>query len=303
MAAHKESTAVAIAPVDSPVRHEAVSVPDSVPVDGDALEVSLLWALHQAGSCLGEQVALIRDKGAKFLIRGVVDSVERRQQILGRLAEVAGQKSITTELLTVEETSQASLNPTSNPTSLPPTMAPALETKTAGTMDGELLRFFKDQNRNESNAELQRRIADFSNASVNRANSALAEAWAIRTLSERFPPSRMSVLSPDSRSLVNSMLQDHLRSLRDGISGMSEQIGPVERSLTEISEPGDWHPLALKVFSLASEVHGEILRVFASAGARQGGPPDSLRKLRTDLNDLFAAATRCSIQANQDISN
>lgn len=276
----------------APAKHEPATVPADIAVDSDALEVNLLFALHQAGSCLGEQVEVSREISGEFLIHGIVESPQRRQEILDHLALAAGAQFVRTSLLTVEESVQMSAIPEDSREF----ERPAPESRSVHAGSDEVLLFLKSQNDHATGAELQRRISDVSNSAVNGANSALADAWAVRRLRERFPLSKMSRLSSESRSLVKSMLQDHLRGLQTGISGINRLIGSGGFSGPEPMDSDDWTSLASRIFDSTSEVHGSVLRLFASAAPGGSGSPDSLPKLRADLNDLLDLIARCSSQ-------
>lgn len=293
------SPSITIGTAPAPVRREPGKIHDAVPVDMDGLEVRIMFALHQAGGCLGEQVELDGGDLAGFLVHGVVASPERRRTILDRLAEVTEPGSIRIDLQTIEELAQAS----PIPEGFRSLERPAPETNQSRASHDELLQFFKNQMKQETGPELQRRISDVSNSAVNRANAALADGWALRHLCDRFPPWKSRRLSSDSRTMLAAMLQDHLNSLRAEVNAIRELIASENGDAggnsaePDVTEPGDWNLLVYKIFQSSSDVHGMVLRLFASAAPVEGAQPDSLSKLRAELSTLVTVLSRCSVKA------
>src|SRR5262249_6374304 len=60
------------------------------------------------------------------------------------------------------------------------------------------------------------------------AESAVAEAWALRRLAERFPPDARADLPEASRRRLQEMTQDHLATIRGDIVRLRRVLEPVE---------------------------------------------------------------------------
>jgi anti-sigma factor RsiW len=149
-------------------------------------EVAARYALHQLKADLGEPVEIIRDANRQIIVRGLVETPARKQQLIETLRELP---LVSVQIQTIAEAVQQSSSPKA---SSPPTatVAPvtSLSIQVAPTAVN-LLRQRLEQHFNERGLERQAanvRVTQILNAAFAESTTALSEAWALRRLAERF---------------------------------------------------------------------------------------------------------------------
>jgi len=94
------------------------------------------------------------------------------------------------------------------------------------------------------------------------------------------------------------MVQEHLNSLKTGITAIaglieSDEAGAPTR-LPDPDTPTDW---AETLFHATSEAHSKVLNLFAPAAPTEAASTNTLPRLRQNLQDILALATRCLTKA------
>src|SRR5205823_4595740 len=85
----------------SPSPHLPVS--PSPPIATAELEVEVLRLLHQAGADLGEQLSVTRRPEGELRVEGIVETDQRKQEILRALNSVVSNPAVKVEVNTVAE--------------------------------------------------------------------------------------------------------------------------------------------------------------------------------------------------------
>ncbi len=216
-----------------------ISLPDRQPVSGNPvdaleLEMTLVHLLHQAGACLGEEVHIVEGAAGKLLeLRGVVESFERKQELIRLFAEFPD-VPVSLQVPGGEETA-------GSPSAGTPEVPAAAETTgTQGDngpspMKDHLMAHFAllDLPREAQRAKM----VEFSNLVIAQSQSAYSNAWALRRLLERFNKVPLESLSPVALARLQSMAQDHLRELSIQVGRCEDTLRPILGSLGSPENP------------------------------------------------------------------
>jgi hypothetical protein len=172
-----------------------------------ALEIEVLYALHLVRACLGEPVEIVRGSDGAIEVRGLVKTGERKAEILSALTELQVRGAVTVNLQTTAEAMGQGPGSSGTPERRSEVRWRRLP------IEDELERYF-EKRRVPGGAESPRvLIARLADTAVASGEAALAEAWALRRLIEKYPPEETLDLDARSRRLVQIMTRDHTAEL------------------------------------------------------------------------------------------
>src|SRR6266699_961123 len=232
-------------PANPSIRAEVVPVAPAVPTPAQLLDAELQArvALHTVGADLGEQVDVIHEERALVVVvRGLANTSGRKQELVGALQ---GIPNLEIRLHTVEE---AMAERGSQEIA-----APDREVAVSGhpALEERLVERFP--NVRERSAFVNRALGLF--------DQALAHAWALRHLEERYTPDQVGLLSQSDRQTLELLMRDHVATIRQGISDGEQLLGPfVLRTPTTLENPGkprteeDWRKSEHEVFQSVEEI-------------------------------------------------
>lgn len=184
----------------------------------DDAETEVRYALHRAGGDLGEPIEIIRQPSGKLEVRGLVNTAKRKQELDAVLRTIP---NVTVNLKTVEEATRSA---TAGPVSAEePSSEGRLEVGGGALPLGEMLAQRQKVNDEE--------IKELSNTALALSEAALAEAWALRRLAERYTPAELARLNPQSRRKLTLIVRDHLKALRGRIESIRALLTPALQSV------------------------------------------------------------------------
>src|SRR5262249_49053343 len=198
-----------------------------------AAEVAALYALHQAQADLGEQIEVVVEDGRQVVVRGLVQTSERKEELAQSLRRIA---LVTPQLLTVEEAirqaQRAANPPAANETALAMSenvVAGGQAAAAAPPFQQKLIEHFGGRKgmTEAERQEVNRQVTQFYNAVEADASAALAEAWALRRLQERFASTTGAELDAASRQRLEEMVGDHLSRLRRRSRNLQARLRPL----------------------------------------------------------------------------
>lgn len=197
------------------------STPDTLnpaPVIATAeLEVEVLRLLSQAGADMGEQISVARTPEGKLHVRGLVETTERKNEILRNLSPVATNAAVSIDIKTVAEALKQ--QPKNRPSG-----AVTVENVQSGdnvnSAQMELRRYFaaKDPSRADEQA---RRFAD---QMVYRSSLAMRHAWALKRLLNQFSADQLRTLAPESRAKWLTLIRTHAREFEQETKLLRQQL-------------------------------------------------------------------------------
>ncbi len=265
-------------------RSGAIARPPSTPTVAEAhtdpaaletAEIDAYYVLHRAGACLGEPIEVARDAAGYIQVRGLATAPERKAELLNSLAQLKSASWVRVDLRTVEEAAVEVLSPAVPTRQVTHTSASALP------IQDQLERFFRDRG-DPKNGGRGRQITELTNEAASASDKALAHAWALRRLAERYGGKQEALLRPQSRWLLEAMLRDHLTALRARSDRTQRLLEPVLALVAGESMPptaGEdssdltWSAGALAVFDTIQKMDGLVQALFAGAGLN-GKPVD-----------------------------
>ncbi len=293
------------APVPPPI------VPVLVPSSSDltAAEVESMMALHRTKACLGGRVSTVRVDSARIEVRGVADSVERKQEIQ---AALEGIPWVNGRILTVEEASNA--DPSASPDSTG--SQNEIEVSNAGqlgTMEIQrgklpiqdlLEKYFTESRQAVSPGPNEptgvgEMITTLSNKAVFLSEAALEEAWALRRLAEWSLSLKTEELRPSTRWILEVMVREHMTGLRTQIDSSRQLLEPILSSRLLEGEPSapslkdnvslgssefentSWVSDSLQLFATVERIVHLSLGLFADTSSPMHQPETAMRELGT----------------------
>ncbi|HEY2971892.1 MAG TPA: hypothetical protein VGJ48_05225, partial [Pyrinomonadaceae bacterium] len=188
-----------------------------------ALEVEVLQLLNQANAFMGEQLSVTRTSEGKLLVSGLVDTTERKAELLRALSTVRGNPAVHIQVETVAEASQRE-----RPKSTGNVTVERIET-TEGTSA-----VYADLKQKFSDDEARR----FADRVMSRSRRARRHALALKQLAERFSLTDLQTLSSVDRARWLGLLRDHAREYDREIATLRRDLQQVFPALSAAATSG-----------------------------------------------------------------
>lgn len=270
--------------VEAPPRRVVPSTP-AVSAPGPAASISeelqVLSALHQIGADLGDPIEIIRS-GGRVLVTGIGIPPERQQQIRTALGAVPD-ASVTFE--------------DAVPAPAPPEPANAAPAAAAGSPapGGLQDRLEKQLGSHAGFERLSSQLLDWNEA-------AMARAYALRALSQRFPAESEAALDPAERRALRAMAREHAAAFAQQSAAIGRTLAPVLTALggsagsaAPAPAASTWQAASEQLFrdSRRVEVLLSVLLGVAPGIPSGSGPVDRLP------SDLLASMSQLRIDLDQ----
>jgi len=207
--AHRDLTSSRVPPLTSALTPAVASA---------ELEVDVAYLLNQAKADRNEQVALTRNAGGSLRVEGIVETEQRKSELLRALAPVSQNPAVTIEIRTVDE----SLQRTSKPSAISIYQAEASASSVA--VDRELRDYFS---RSTANGDLDEAVRSFSSRTVKRAYDALFHAIALKQLINRFANVDMRTVAPDARAKWLTMVREQAAAFQRETAALRRELQPI----------------------------------------------------------------------------
>jgi hypothetical protein len=269
--------------LEAPVRRTEPSRSAAVPSGSSASiseELRVLAALHDIGADLGDPVEVKLADG-RVLVSGVGISAERQRQIHEKLDSLPG---VTVQFGAAEVGQDV---PSGNP---PQAVAEAPK-------DARL------QSRLEKHLGGRVELERFSGQMLDWTEAAMAHAYALRALAQRFPAaSEAAGMAPADRQLLDDLARNHAANFATRIDGLHRTLAPVLVSLGGATAQGrpanshsDWQSAAEDAVRAGRRVEMLLSQLFGMApetASAQNLPTEllaALAELRADLGECQKA--------------
>jgi len=188
-----------------------------------ALEVEVLQLLNQANAFMGEQLSVTRTPEGKLLVSGLVETEERKSELIRALATVRNNPAVRIEVETVAQAAQRE-RPKS-PSNV--TVERVEATEGTSPVYSDLKKKFSDDE--------ARRYADRVMA---RSRQARRHALALKQLAERFSLADLRTLPEADRLRWTGLLQEHARDFQREIQALRRELEQVFPALPGESAGG-----------------------------------------------------------------
>jgi hypothetical protein len=228
-------------------------------------ELAVRYALHGIGADLGEPIDVktaTQDPGSVSVV-GIVASTERKKDLL---AVLQGIPHVTAQLQTEDEAGRRVLH-------APVTRAEPTMVISHSPIEKQLLEHFGSPPA----------VENFSKRATGLTESLMAHAWALRHLSHRYstPGSKNGpALSSSSRQLLQIMIRDHHRAMRDATSELTALLRPVLQSMVEVPTESVPRP---PLFANTQEVQRLTLELLSGSGPQNANESSEPAKAEQDL--------------------
>jgi anti-sigma factor RsiW len=200
-----------ITPLEAPVRRAEPSRPAAIPPGSSALiseELRVMAALHGIGADLGDPVEIKRSDDG-ILVSGVGLPPRRRQDIQSALAALP---NVSVQFAEPPQ-STASDQPMDRPAEPIAPKHATLQARLEKQLGGRV--------------ELER----FSSQMLDWMDAAMARAYALRALAQRFPAGTADRMPASDRALLNDLAREHTRFLITRMDDLHRTLAPVLASL------------------------------------------------------------------------
>ena len=198
------------------------------PAELTALEVDILYLLDQVNANSGEQVEIRRLATGELLVQALVETDQRKAEILKALTPVGGNPIVKTEVLTVEE----ALRRQSGRNRTPATLDRVVFATDRISVYEEVRRHLEHEmqlraakNSQISAVDLDSEVQRFSSRVSNASQQALLHAFALKHLVERFSANDLSSLSEGSRNKWYGMIRAHAGAFRESTRVLRRDLG------------------------------------------------------------------------------
>ena len=198
--------------------------PATVPVASLELEVDVLRKLNQVNALSGEQIALTRTPAGQLRVQGIVDTEERKAEILRALASVKNDPAVVVEIETATAAAgrQKQTFGPAQPTSVE---SVTLDRTEALPVAPELRRYFAQ--RGISPSQVENEMEDFSKEMVARARTLRRDALALKQVAVRFSDSQLQQMDPARRAEWKEMIRARARRVAQEANSLLQDLGPI----------------------------------------------------------------------------
>lgn len=203
-------------------------------------EVAALYVLHQLRADLGEQLEVVREAPHQIVVRGLVQSAKRKEELVQALRRLA---LVRPQILTLDEAVQQAQNSASASaqTALAAHENTVTESQTIAPVNPfqqKLIEQFGGRKglTDAEREEVNRQVTQFYNAVEADSSAAMAEARALQRLQERF--ALMSELDDASRLRLKEMQDNHRTRLQQRARNLQARLRPLLIAFVgEVSAP------------------------------------------------------------------
>lgn len=233
-----------------------------------ATEVQVLELLNRAGVFMGDQVTVTRTPGGRLLVSALVDTAERKAEVLRALGPLRGNQAVAVEIQTVAEAEQRQGKSPNKSNPIDVTRVEASE----GTSPvyNELRQKFSDDE--------ARRFAD---RVLSRSSQARSHALALKQLAGRFSLTDLQTLSETEHARWLGLLREHATAYQREIESLRRELQQVFPALVQVPlAPGsdiksdvEVQQAALQLYQLSVACDEQLRQSFAlSADGGSGAP-------------------------------
>jgi hypothetical protein len=252
-------------------------------------EVATAAALHQADTCLGEEIHIFPMSDGSLLVQGLVDRPEQRDNIRHRLAAVGFPLNVEIYLPSEVKRGQRLYDPPEGPT-IPVEAATAVTVATLADFSSEQMPLHEKltvyfSSRSASEEDASKRVAAFSNDVVSISRQTLLHAWALQQLEHAFNPTRVRSLPAASLQELERLRADHRRWIGILSRQEAELLAPFLDPAKPPPAAGPNPPDSASLVRLA-EQQGMLVRALFTVSSAAPDADASLHRLMATLRQM-----------------
>jgi RNA polymerase sigma factor (sigma-70 family) len=181
------------------------------------LEIEVAYLLDKAKGDRNEQISFTRMASGCLQITGVVDTEERKAEVLESLSSVRNNALVQIHLVTASELTQSQTNAET-------IQHGAENTPDQIPMDQELRAYFSKINKD---ADLDASTRNFASQVVHHAYRALFQAIELKGLTGRFANTDLRTVTPEARAKWQQLIRSHAVAFANETRQLRNQLQPV----------------------------------------------------------------------------
>jgi hypothetical protein len=270
-------------------------LPSVAPGASAELEVEVLEKLNRANAFLGEQLSLTRTSEGTLLVSGIVETSERKSEILRSLGDVAKNPAVKVDVNTVAE-AQRRQKP-GNPGAI--SIQDVQVAQNTVPVDAEL-RAYLSRSRGLTGQQLEQEIEQLSQRVLLHSTRARSHALALKQIAERFSPADIEAMDPSARTRWRVLINQHAQFFRREVEQLRQELGPIFPGSSaaggggevEIANDQDLARAAKRLFELASVTDNGLRRSFSLSSERVSDAPVKSQQFWRSFGSAEAIAAK-----------
>jgi RNA polymerase sigma factor (sigma-70 family) len=186
------------------------------------LEIEVTYLLDRIKANLGEQVSVTRTTGGALRVAALVETEERKAEMLRALAPLINNPAVKIDVRTVAEAVKHEQRESKSPE------AAVREVEVAnGRIPADLeLRTYLSA-RLVGTEAIDQEISRYAGRVMGHSRQALLQASALKSLIERFSPEEIRALAPEARDKWLAMVREHTLSYRREVAALRRELRPI----------------------------------------------------------------------------
>ncbi len=258
------------------MKEKSETVSPLPPVASAELEVEVLEKLNRVNAFLGEQLSLTRTPEGKLLVNGIVETSERKNEILRSLGEVSKNPAVKIDVSTVAEAQKREQRRASENI----TMQDVEVAQNTIPVDAEL-RSYLSRTKGLSGDQLEKEIEQLSRRVLVHSARARSHALALKQIAERFSASDLETMDAGALVRWRALIAEHAQFFRRELQQVRQELAPVFPGASsalaganlEIANDKDIARAAKSLFELASVTDNGLRRSFSLSSERGTDAP------------------------------
>jgi DNA-directed RNA polymerase specialized sigma24 family protein len=264
------------------------------------LELDVIKQLDQVNALYGEQISLTRTAEGKLHVQGIVDTENRKSEVLQALAPVKSNTAVIIDIETVTEAVKRQKRERETSQTSAETRAVQVETKSAIPAEPELRTYFLKKG--VAGDAVEGEIRRYTDRVVSRSRQARRHALALKQIAESFSPDDLRTLNSSARTQWRTLISQHARSILQELETLQRELSPPFPSVSSgdgsvgvlISSDSDIAIAAKRLFELTGTVNEAVGQSFSlDTAARRLAPIKSSDFSRT-LRDALGLSAQLS---------
>jgi hypothetical protein len=264
------------------------------------LEVEVLRLLNQAGADMGEQVSVTRTADGKLQVGGVVETNERKTEIVKALSSIAVNRAVRIEIETAAEA--AARIKRSQPSSSEDVQRLAIASESI-PVGPELRRYFHIEGTQDTED-----VRRFASRMINLSSQAVSHAGAMKRLVNQFSSEELRALQPEARAKWLGLIRSHAIAFEHDTVTLRRELQPVFFPSAEADTSGfdlriendaDLVRAVQKLFEMAAANYDRVRGSFSVSSGSTGVAPLKSFEFWNSLIESEKAALRIGSAAQK----
>jgi RNA polymerase sigma factor (sigma-70 family) len=186
------------------------------------LEIEVTYLLNRIKANLGEQVSLTRTTSGTLRVEALVETDNRKEEILHALGPVINNPAVRVDVSTVQE----AVKLRQERSKLSEATVREVEVRNNRMPADAQLRSYFSARLVGSNA-IDEEVKRYADHAMNRSRQALLQASALKRLVRRFSSEEIRALEPEARTKWLAMIREHAQAYQREVRALRQQLGSV----------------------------------------------------------------------------